>query len=290
MTRIPDDYQRIERAIAFLDAHFREQPRLRDVARAAGLSAYHFQRLFRRWAGVSPKRFVQFLTAEYARGLLMDSHNVLRTSYEAGLSGPGRLHDLMVSVHAGTPAEVASGGAGLVIHYGFHASPFGACLLAVTARGVCGLAFAEPDDRDQVLAELRARWPRAQLIEDDAATAPVARRIFSRDGSEAEASVSLFLHGTNFQLKVWEALLRIPAGNVTSYEDIAHAVGAPRAARAVGAAVARNPVAYLIPCHRVIRKTGAFGDYHWGATRKRALLAWEAARAQSAAPDSRRRR
>lgn len=267
------DYQRIERAIEYLAAHYREQPELADVARAVGLSEFHFQRLFTRWAGISPKKFVQALTAGFAGRLLRDGETVLGAAYGAGLSGPGRLHDLMINVTAATPGEHRSGGVGLEIATGIHESPFGPVLAALTPRGLCGLAFVEGGARDAE-QELHARWPRAHFRTDDRATGDVVRRIFAPRPGDA---VSLLLRGTPFQVQVWEALLRIPAGTVTSYQDLAVRIGAPTASRAVGAAVGRNPIAFLIPCHRVIRRNGAVGEYHWGEARKHALLAWEMA-------------
>ena len=267
------DYARIEKAIHFLDENFRRQPELTEVAAAVGLSDYHFQRLFRRWAGVTPKRFLQFLTAEYARGLLEESWTVLDAAYEAGLSGPGRLHDLMVSVDGVTPGEARRGGAGVDIRYGVHPSPFGDFLLASTHRGVCALTFLDEPGVAAALAGVSARWPNAVLREEPAATAPLAARIFA--GGE---TVPLHVEGTNFQIRVWEALLRVPGGSVVTYEQLASSLGSPGAVRAVGTAVGRNPIAYAIPCHRVIRKTGAFGQYRWGSARKRAMLGWEAAR------------
>ncbi len=271
------DYSRIEKTILDLDRNFRRQPRLDEMARAAGLSAYHFQRLFTRWAGISPKRFLQFLTAEYAGRLLRESASVLDAAYGAGLSGPGRLHDLFVNVCAATPGEMKSGGDGLTIRYGTHPSPFGECVVAVTARGICGLSFPSSGTGEAV-DDLRGRWARATLREDQRATRAVADRIFDPVRGRKLSPLTVFVRGTNFQIKVWEALVRIPPGRVLSYGDVAAAIGAPAATRAVGSAVARNPVAFLIPCHRVIRKTGAIGDYRWGAARKKAILAWEAAR------------
>lgn len=266
------DYVRVEKAIRYLEQHARRQPELAEVAAAVGLSEYHFQRLFRRWAGVSPKRFLQFLTAGHARALLRDSATVLEASYQAGLSGPGRLHDLLVSVDAATPGEVRRSGAGLEIRFGYHPTPFGECLLAATERGVCALSFVGHGGREGALAEVAGHWSAAALREDPDATAPLAARAF--DGG----ATALHLGGTNFQLKVWEALLRIEPGTAATYQAVAAAVGSPGAVRAVGSATASNPVAYLIPCHRVIRKSGAFGEYRWGAERKRAMLGWEAAR------------
>jgi AraC family transcriptional regulator, regulatory protein of adaptative response / methylated-DNA-[protein]-cysteine methyltransferase len=266
------DYRVVEQAIAYLESNFADQPELSAVAAHVHLSESHFQRVFRRWAGISPKRFLQFLTAEHARQLLAGSASVLQASYAVGLSGGSRLHDLMINVHAATPGEIKSGGTGVEIAYGIHDSPFGQVFVATTTRGICALSFV-PDDRDQPLRELRKRWPGAALRADAAATSDAAAAAFG--GGNA---VSLFLKGTNFQIRVWEALLRIPAGRAVSYEDIARDIGAPTAMRAVGSAVGQNPVAYLIPCHRVLRKSGVFGEYHWGATRKKAILAWESSR------------
>lgn len=271
------DYARVERAIRFLDEHAREQPGLDTVAAAAGLSPYHFQRLFRRWAGISPKRFLQFLTADHARELLARAHGTLDTALASGLSGGGRLHDLMVNVYAATPGELRNGGAGLTIRYGFAPTPFGDCLAARTARGICHLAFAD-EGRRAALDTLRARWPHARFERDGAGIEKLVRQLFAPAAARGHKPLTLHLHGTNFQIRVWEALVRIPAGAALSYEGLARALDAPAAGRAVASAVAANSVAVLIPCHRVIRKSGAFGEYRWGATRKQALLAWEAAR------------
>jgi AraC family transcriptional regulator of adaptative response/methylated-DNA-[protein]-cysteine methyltransferase len=277
-SRRTTDYERIERAIRYLEENYRQQPNLMALAREAGLSEFHFQRLFRRWAGISPKRFVQYLTAGHAVRMLRESRTNLEAAYDSGLSGGGRLHDLLVNFHAVTPGELKRAGAGLTIQYGFHPSPFGECLIAATARGVCHLGFVSPADRRAALAELTAEWSRARLEEAPRATAPIARRLFTRGNGHAPTGIDLHVRGTNFQIKVWEALLRIPPGGVVSYEDLARHIHAPRAVRAVANAVAHNPVAWLIPCHRVIRKSGALGGYRWGETRKKALLAWEAAR------------
>jgi AraC family transcriptional regulator, regulatory protein of adaptative response / methylated-DNA-[protein]-cysteine methyltransferase len=273
---VKSDYEIVEAAIRYLEEHFREQPELSDVARHVGLSEAHFQRLFRRWAGISPKRFLQYLTAQHARELLTDSRSVLDVSYAVGLSGGGRLHDLMLNVVAATPGEVKSGGAGMQIKYGFHDSPFGESLIATTDRGLCALAFVQHDDRERLLDELRKRWPAAEIVESKTATTKFARIIFGDSAGE----ITLFVKGTNFQIRVWEALLRVPAGRAVTYEDIAYNIGQPTAVRAVGAAVGQNPIAYLIPCHRVLRKSGVFGEYHWGSTRKKALLGWESARSE----------
>jgi AraC family transcriptional regulator of adaptative response/methylated-DNA-[protein]-cysteine methyltransferase len=277
------DYQLIAAAISYLEENHRRQPTLDQLAEHLAVSPYHLQRLFTRWAGISPKRFVQFLTVEHAKQLLADSHTLLQTTYETGLSGPGRLHDLFVGVEAMTPGEFKLGGQGLTIRYGFHNTPFGECLLAVTERGICGLSFVGEEDE---LANLHARWPSAQLVEDPKATAGTAQRIFApgflTSGQEMPSPsngtpLRLLLAGTNFQIKVWDALLRIPPGSVCTYEDVALQIGQPSAARAVGGAVGSNAIAYLIPCHRVIRKSGVIREYRWGPTRKKALLTWEAA-------------
>jgi AraC family transcriptional regulator of adaptative response/methylated-DNA-[protein]-cysteine methyltransferase len=269
------DYTRVERAIRFLEQNAGRSPSLAEVAHGAGLSPAHFQRLFTRWAGISPKRFLQFLAKERAVDLLRRSATVLDAAWDAGLSGPGRLHDLLVSTEAATPGEVASGGRGVAISWGFHPTPFGECLLGITDRGICHLSFAGHGGRRRALADLRRRWPRATLREDRILAAATASRAFARTGS---ARVRLHLAGTNFQVKVWEALLRIPPGAATSYGDVARRIGRPSAARAVAGAVAANPVAWLIPCHRVLRSIGTLGGYRWGVERKQAMLGWEAAR------------
>lgn len=273
------DYARVERAIRFLREHAERRPPLAEVARSAGLSSAHFQRLFTRWAGISPKRFLQFLAKEHAADLLRRSASVLDAAYEAGLSGPGRLHDLLVNAEAATPGEVASGGRGVVVAWGFAASPFGECLLGVTDRGICHLSFVGPGGRRGALADLRRRWPRATLREDRPLAARITGRAFA---GTRRAGLSLHLAGTNFQMKVWEALLRIPPGAAASYGEVARRIGRPAAARAVAGAVAANPVAWLIPCHRVLRAAGDLGGYRWGLERKRAMLGWEAAQAHGA--------
>ncbi len=276
------DYARIESAIRYLDDHFQEQPGLNELAEVAGLSPYHFQRVFQRWAGISPKRFLQFLTVDYARGLLERSMPVLDTAYEAGLSGPSRLHDLFVATEAVTPGDVRRKGADLEIRWGVHDSPFGDCLIGITARGLCWLSFGPAEDvdgDDWTQDHLARRWPNATLIEDRAATAPYAARIFGAcENGDGDEPLKLHLRGTNFQIRVWEALLRVPPGAVISYEDIARRIGEPTAARAAAGAVAKNPIAFVVPCHRVIRKTGPFHSYAWGVPRKQAIIGWEQAR------------
>lgn len=275
------DYARIEKAIHYLEGRFREQPSLRELASHVHLSEYHFQRLFRRWAGISPKRFLQFLTAGHALDLLRESHSLPVAAEQSGLSGTGRLHDLLVNLHAVTPGEWQRQGGGLAIRYGFHDSPFGDYLLAATERGVCALSFVGQGGRRAALDELRRHWPAAILQMDETRTRVVARPLFATRGAKRKTAMDLHVRGTNFQIKVWEALLRIPPGEIASYEDVAGSLGMPRAARSVASAIASNPVAVLIPCHRVIRKSGAFGEYHWGTARKKALIAWESARMDS---------
>jgi AraC family transcriptional regulator of adaptative response/methylated-DNA-[protein]-cysteine methyltransferase len=282
----PDDYTRIERAILYLEENFRRQPSLTEIARKVNLSEYHFHRLFTRWAGISPKRFLQFLTAEHAMRLLRESADVLDAAYETGLSGAGRLHDLVVNVYAVTPGELKEEGAGIAIRYGVHPSPFGACLVAVTGRGICALSFLSGGRGEEAIVALRNSWPRAALRKNPRETKLVADRIFDPLLWRNLSPLNVIVRGTNFQIKVWEALVRIPPGSALSYGDIAALVGSPGATRAVGSAVARNPVAFLIPCHRVIRGNGDFGNYQSGTARKKAILAWEGAHFRTP-PDSR---
>jgi AraC family transcriptional regulator of adaptative response/methylated-DNA-[protein]-cysteine methyltransferase len=277
------DYQRIEQAIRFLQASYRRQPDLGEVARSAHLSEYHFQRLFTRWVGISPKRFLQYLTVEHAKGVLRESRSLLDATFESGLSSPGRLHDLFVTVEAMTPGEFKKSGEGLTIEYGIHPTPFGECLLGITDRGICALFFVQGNDRKEVVRELRVRWPGAHFVEAARETRPYIEKIFGADSSARRAPLPLVLKGTNFQIKVWEALLRIPAGRVLSYEDIARQIGQPKASRAVGNAVAKNPISYIVPCHRVIQSIGITGNYRWGPARKKAILGWEWAEASSEA-------
>ncbi|QKG53471.1 methylated-DNA--[protein]-cysteine S-methyltransferase [Hymenobacter sp. BRD67] len=271
------DYTRVEQAISFIAGHVSEQPSLEAIAAQVHLSPFHFNRLFTRWAGTSPQRFLRFLTKEYARQVLAESGSVLAATYQAGLSGPSRLHDLFVAYEAMTPAEYRAQAAGLTIAYGFHATPFGESLLSLTDRGICGLTFQAEAERAAALAQLRATWPGATLQPDAARTESVAARLFAINATPAGQRLPLVLKGTNFQIKVWEALLRIPAGAVVSYRDVAAAIGQPGASQAVGGAVGANNIGYLIPCHRVIQQHGGPGGYRWGNARKQALLAWEAA-------------
>jgi AraC family transcriptional regulator of adaptative response/methylated-DNA-[protein]-cysteine methyltransferase len=277
-TRSTGDYERIENAILFLEKNAGRKPDLREIAQSVHLSEYHFHRLFRRWAGVTPKQFLQALILERAKQALKRNGSLLDAAYDAALSSPGRLHDLFVNMEAMTPDEFRNQGANLTIRYGFHPTPFGECLVAVTSRGISNLAFVQSGKRSTVIRDLRQKWRRAELIEDASATRPYADRIFSTRASAVP--LTLHLKGTNFQIKVWKALLRIPRAETATYEDVARHIRQPRSVRAVANVVAHNPIAYLIPCHRVIRKTGAIGGYRWGGRRKQALLAWEAARQQ----------
>lgn len=271
----PINFERIAAAIEFLGQHFREQPSLDEVAAQVHLSPYHFQRLFTEWAGVSPKKFLQFLTLDYAKKLLQENGStVFETAIETGLSGTGRLHDLFISIEGMTPGEYKNQGEALLIHYSFAESPFGNILVASTSKGICHMAFA--DNESMALQELRDRFPKAsyqQLVDRFQQT---ALQLFTRDWNQPE-QVKLHLKGTEFQLKVWETLLKIPAGGLSTYRSIAQEMKHPRALRAVGTAIGQNPIAFLIPCHRVIQSSGQFGNYHWGATRKAAMIGWEAA-------------
>jgi AraC family transcriptional regulator of adaptative response/methylated-DNA-[protein]-cysteine methyltransferase len=279
------DYRTVAEALHYLEAHHLHQPSLEELAANAGMSKYHFQRLFTRWAGVSPKRFLQFLTLEHAKELLRESEPLLKTALASGLSGPARLHDLFITAEGVTPGEFKTGGLSLQIIFGFHSTPFGLALFARTERGLCHLAFLDSDDlatKREALDALRADWPGASLEDGPKEASKLAQAIFfSGNASGPRPPLSLFLKGTNYQIRVWTALMRIPVGSVTTYGKLAGALGAPKSGRAVGSAVARNPVAYLIPCHRVIRAVGAFGEYRWGSVRKKAILAWEAARRSS---------
>lgn len=281
LTRQSRDYARVERAIGFVVANRQRQPELSEIAASVHLSEYHFQRLFGRWAGISPKRFLQYLTKEDAKRRLRDSSSVLEAAFAAGLSGAGRLHDLLVECEAVTPGEVRRGGGGIEIRYGYQPTPFGECLLAATSRGICGLRFVGAAGRAPAFAALADEWPNARWVRDPDGTAALAQRVFVRSQRARDQSpLQLHLRGTNFQIKVWEALLRLPEASVATYSALARAIGHPGAARAVGSATGSNPIAVLIPCHRVLRAAGDLAGYRWGETRKLALLAWEAAGAR----------
>ena len=282
LTQQGNDYERVGQAIRFLEANHRDQPSLEEIAASVHLSKYHFQRLFKRWVGVSPTQFLQYLTIEYAKLKLQESQTVLDTALDAGLSGPGRLHDLFVTFEAITPGEYKRQGAGLDIAYGYHDSPFGACLIATTSRGICGLQFVVAGNVSANLQLLSERWPGAKLAEDPGKTQLLVDRIFAPMPGDESRPFHLLLKGTNFQVNVWQALLNIPSGGMVSYGDVATYLGKPSAYRPVANAVAQNPIAYLIPCHRVISSAGRIHGYRWGATRKKAMLGWEASRQRGA--------
>lgn len=269
------NYQRIEQAIHYLHENFKQQPSLTEVATAINLSPFHFQRLFSEWAGVSPKKFMQYLSTQYAKGLLADGQaSLLDTAYATGLSGTGRLHDLFVTIEGMTPGEFKKGGENLAINYCFAESPFGQLIVASTAKGVCYIAFEE--DKLQALATLQQRYPHATYQQMVDKFQQDALFIFRNDWSQLD-KIKLHLHGTAFQLKVWESLLKIPAGRLSTYGHIAGEIGKPKASRAVGTAIGANPIAFLIPCHRVIQGSGHLGGYRWGTLRKAAIIGWEAA-------------
>jgi AraC family transcriptional regulator, regulatory protein of adaptative response / methylated-DNA-[protein]-cysteine methyltransferase len=277
------DYDVVRRAIGHIRGHWREQPEIEAIAEAAGVTPTELHHLFRRWAGITPKAFLQALTLDSARQLLRDSASVLDATYEVGLSGPGRLHDLFVTHEAMSPGEWKSGGEGLTVWFAFHPSPFGNALVMATERGLAGLAFADPSAEEATLAEMKARWPKASYVGDSSRTAPIARRIFDPTLWQAEQPLRVVLIGTDWEVRVWQALLRIPMGRLATYSSIAGKVCSPAAARAVGAAVGKNPIAFVVPCHRVIGKAGELTGYHWGLTRKRAMLGWEAGKMAKAA-------
>jgi AraC family transcriptional regulator of adaptative response/methylated-DNA-[protein]-cysteine methyltransferase len=277
------DYDVVRRAIGHIRGHWREQPEIEAIAEAAGVTPTELHHLFRRWAGLTPKAFLQALTLDGARQLLRDSASVLDATYEVGLSGPGRLHDLFVTHEAMSPGEWKTGGEGLTVFFGFHPSPFGSALVMATERGLAGLAFADPGEERAALADMKARWPRAAYVEDSARTAAIARRIFDSSQWQQDKPLRVVLIGTDWEVRVWETLLQIPMGRLTTYSDIASKIHKPAAARAVGTAVGKNPVSFVVPCHRVVGKSGDLTGYHWGITRKRAMLGWEAGQVGAAA-------
>lgn len=284
------DYDRIAQVIRHLDAYRAEQPSLADLARAAGLSEFHFHRLFHRFAGVTPKVFLQCLTLNHAAGLLRQGHTVLDASLDAGLSGPSRLHDLCVRLEAASPGEVKSGGSNWTITAGFAVTPFGHCLIGQSPRGICHLSFVSDDnqsDTGEGLSPVRTHWPAAQIKRDDQWAKEVCAAVFNLSPTDnAAQTLRTVVRGTPFQVRVWRALLDVPPGGSTTYGQLARDIGSDRAARAVGSAVGQNPIAWLIPCHRVIRGTGAIGGYHWGPERKRIMLAWETAVGRTAAAET----
>jgi AraC family transcriptional regulator of adaptative response/methylated-DNA-[protein]-cysteine methyltransferase len=270
------DYDVVRRAIAHIKGNWRTQPEVEEIAEASGVTPTELHHLFRRWAGLTPKAFLQALTLDSARQLLRNSASVLDATYEVGLSGPGRLHDLFVTHEAMSPGDWKSGGDGLTVYYGFHPSLFGTALVMATDRGLCGLAFADLGKERPALVDMRRRWPRAKIVEDSARTAPLAARIFDRKLWRADRPLRVVLIGTDFEVRVWETLMRIPMGRAITYSDLAGTIGKPSAARAGGAAVGKNPISFVVPCHRVVGKSGELTGYHWGLTRKRAMLGWEA--------------
>ena len=270
------DYDSVRRAIAFISEHWRAQPTIEAMADVAGVTPDELHHLFRRWAGLTPKAFMQALTLDHAKHLLRDSASVLDAALDSGLSGPGRLHDLFVTHEAMSPGEWKHGGAGLTLRYGFHASPFGSAVVMASGRGLAGLAFADPGEEHAALADMRARWPNATYVEDIEGTAPLAQRVFNTRMWRPEQPLRVVLIGTDFEVRVWETLLKIPMGRAVSYSDIACKIEKPKASRAVGAAVGKNPVSFVVPCHRALGRDGKLTGYHWGITRKQAMLGWEA--------------
>jgi AraC family transcriptional regulator, regulatory protein of adaptative response / methylated-DNA-[protein]-cysteine methyltransferase len=276
------DYDTVRRVIEYVSEAWREQPSLETIARHVGMEPTRLHKLFTRWAGISPKEFLQAVTLDHARRLLEQSATVLDAAYEVGLSGPSRLHDLFVTHEAVTPGAVRARGDGLTIRYGFHDSPFGSALVMTTQRGLAGLAFCDAGCETGALADMAARWPRAALVADRAATLPLAARIFDPGQWSPERPLRIVMIGSDFEIRVWEALMAIPLGGAATYADVARRIERPGAARAVGAAVGRNPLAFVVPCHRVLGRAGSLTGYHWGLTRKRAMLGWEAGRLRSA--------
>ncbi|MGN1287870.1 MAG: methylated-DNA--[protein]-cysteine S-methyltransferase [Bradyrhizobium sp.] len=270
------DYDSVRRAIAFISEHWRTQPTIEAMADAAAVTPDELHHLFRRWAGLTPKAFMQALTLDHAKNLLRDSASVLDAALDSGLSGPGRLHDLFVTHEAMSPGEWKTGGGGMTLRYGFHPSPFGTAIVIATDRGLAGLAFADPGDEQTAFADMKRRWPNATYVEDTGGTTALAQRVFDTRLWRADQPLRVVLIGTDFEVRVWETLLKIPMGRAVSYSDIACNINNPKASRAVGAAVGRNPVSFVVPCHRALGKSGALTGYHWGITRKQAILGWEA--------------
>jgi AraC family transcriptional regulator of adaptative response/methylated-DNA-[protein]-cysteine methyltransferase len=271
------DYQRIAEAIEFINANANQQPNLEAIAAQLNLSPFHFQRLFSRWVGVTPKKYLQILTVERAKQLLAEAQPLLSVTDEVGLSSPSRLHDHFVQLEAATPGEFKTGGVDLSIDYAVHNSPFGDVFVAATARGICKLSFINQDQIEVHIADLQRRWPKAALRNQDSDRLNIIESLFA-DNQKIDRPLSLHVSGTNFQINVWRALLQIPEGTLASYSQVAEAVDRPKAARAVGTAIGSNPIAFFIPCHRVLQQSGNIGGYHWGTTRKHAMHAWESAR------------
>ena len=276
------DYEIVRGAIAHIRGNWRSQPEIETVAEAAGVTPTELHHLFRRWCGLTPKAFLQALTLNSARELLRSSASVLDTTYEVGLSGPGRLHDLFVTHEAMSPGEWKTGGEGLTMSYGFHPCPFGTALVMMTPRGLAGLALADAGKERPALNDMRARWPKARFVEDVAMTVPIAGRIFDPKLWRKDRPLRIIMIGTDFEVRVWEKLLHIPMGAAATYSGLAAEVSSPKGARAVGLAVGKNPICFVVPCHRVIGKSGDMTGYHWGLTRKRAILGWEAGQVAAA--------
>jgi AraC family transcriptional regulator of adaptative response/methylated-DNA-[protein]-cysteine methyltransferase len=270
------DYDSVRRAIAFISEHWRAQPTIEAMADAASVTPDELHHLFRRWAGLTPKAFMQALTLDHAKGLLRDSASVLDAALDSGLSGPGRLHDLFVTHEAMSPGEWKNGGTGMTLRYGFHPSPFGTAIVIASGRGLAGLAFADPGEEQVALADMKRRWPNATYVDDRDGTACLAQRIFDTRLWRPDQPLRVVLIGTDFEVRVWETLLKIPMGRAVSYSDIASKINNPKASRAVGAAIGKNPVSFVVPCHRALGKDGKLTGYHWGITRKQAMLGWEA--------------
>jgi AraC family transcriptional regulator of adaptative response/methylated-DNA-[protein]-cysteine methyltransferase len=270
------DYLTVKRAIEFISTRWRDQPSIEAIACHVGLSASHLQFVFKRWAGLTPKAFLQAITIERARELLRDSATVLDTAYDVGLSGPSRLHDLFVTHEALTPGDYRRDD--LTLAFGFHDSPFGETIVVATPRGLAGLGFVDEGKREAALADMQRRWPRAKFVANPDETAPYVARAFDPNQWRPETPLRIVLIGTDFELRVWETLLTVPMARATTYSDIARRIGKPKAARAVGAAVGRNPISFVVPCHRVLGRSGALTGYHWGLARKQAIIGWEAGR------------
>jgi AraC family transcriptional regulator, regulatory protein of adaptative response / methylated-DNA-[protein]-cysteine methyltransferase len=273
-------YQQVAYAIEYLYQHFKDQPSLEEVAAQVNMSAFHFQRTFTQWAGISPKRFLQFLTTDYLKQRITGFDNLLDAADDAGLSGQSRVYDLFVNLEAVTPQEYKEKGTGITIDYGFHPSPFGDCIIGVTERGVCFLSFMTDNDRHDAILGMEKEWENASIRHNERNTQKMAELIFNRSSIQPNNKLSLLVKGTNFQVKVWNALLQIPMGAVSTYQALAGTVGSADALQAVGSAVGANHLAYLIPCHRIIKKNLIIGDYHWGAERKKAILGWEMAKTE----------
>ena len=273
-----DDYQRMTNVLAYLEKNVTSQPSLKDIAQSVGLTEHYFQKLFSRWVGISPKRFLQALTKEHAKKLLQDSQSVLDTSIAVGLSSPSRLHDLFVKCDAMTPGDYAYNGKNLTLYFGFHPCPFGRCFIAITDRGICHLSFIDTNENSEHIAQLNREWPQATLIHSDKKTENIVKAIFNRTNNwkaDNHQALYVLLKGTNFQIKVWEALLSIPSGKLVNYKRVAETIGQPTASRAVGSAIGKNNIGFLIPCHRVIQQSGQIGQYRWGSTRKKLIIASE---------------